>query len=116
MAHAEGVGADTLIKSMRQRDLRGDALDVDVSTEHAREVFEVFAAGHEAIEIGRLDDAADAAHRFFEIAIEIVIANRDAAVGRLDETDEHADRRRLARAVGSEEAEDFAGVKFERDA
>src|SRR5688572_32750128 len=37
----------------------------------------LFRSGHEAVEIGVLDDAADAAQRLLEIAAQVVAADRD---------------------------------------
>src|SRR4051794_15135490 len=96
LAHAEGVRADALIEAMGEIDQRRDALDLFVAgAEHPREVRQVLASGHEAIEVGRLDDAADAAHRALEVVAHVVAADEDAAGGWFDEADEHADGGRL---------------------
>ena len=79
LAHAEGVGADALVETVGEVHQRRDALDlVGWHAEHPREVLEVLAAGHEAVEVGILDDAADAAHRLLELRADVVAAHRDA--------------------------------------
>src|SRR3954470_4241843 len=101
---------------MRERDEFGHARDLrSRDAKHPREVLEVLAAGHEAIEIGILDDAADAAHRVLELIPLIETADRDVAGRRLDETDQHPDRGGLACSVRPEEAEDFAALQLERN-
>src|SRR3954454_7466406 len=101
---------------MRERHQLRDALDLrSRDAKHPREVLEVLASGHEAIEIRILDDAADAAHRVLELMTLIEAADGDVAGRRLDETDQHPDRGRLARSVRSEEAKDFAALQLERN-
>ena len=78
-------------------------------------MLEVFASGHESIEIGSLDDAADVAQRLLEIASNVESADRDVAGGRLDEADQHADGGRLSRTVWSEKAEDLARLELKRN-
>src|SRR3954452_21106883 len=99
---------------MRERHKLRDALDLrSRDAKHPREVLEVLASGHEAIEIGILDDAADAAHRIFELIPLIETADGDVAGRRLDETDQHPDRGGLPGSVRPEEAEDFAALQLE---
>src|SRR5207253_8418810 len=116
LAHAEGVGADALVEAVLEGDELRDALDFGARhAQHPREVLEVLAPGHEAIEVGVLDDAADAAHGRLEVAADVVTADGDAARGRTDEADQHPDGGRFSGAVRAEEAEDFAGAELERD-
>src|SRR5437016_5071330 len=101
---------------MRECDQLRDALDLARRHgQHPREVLQVLAAGHEAIEIRVLDDAADISHRLLEVAADVEAADLHAAARRSDQADEHPDRRRLARAVRPEKPEDLAGVYGERD-
>src|SRR3954470_3754614 len=101
---------------MRERYKLRDALDLrSRDAKHPREVVEDLASGREEIEIGILDDAADAAHRVLELMALIETADGDVAGRRLDETDQHPDRGRLARSVWSQEAEDFAPLQLERN-
>src|SRR5262249_25602766 len=114
LAHAEGVGADALIEAMGEGDQLRDPLDLArTDGEHTREVLEVLAAGHEPIEIGRLDDAPDIRERFLEVTPDVVSADGHAPGGRLDEADQHADRRGLAGAVRAEKSEDLARIERE---
>jgi hypothetical protein len=116
LAHAQRVRSDALIEPVIEVYQCRDALDLTRrNAQHAREVLEVLAAGHEAIEVGIFDDAADAAHRLLELAAEVEAAHGDAAVRRLDETNQHADGRGFAGAVRPEEAEHFAGLQCERN-
>src|SRR5258706_9049023 len=78
-------------------------------------MLQVLAPGHEAIEIGVLDDAADASHRVLELPALIEAADGHAARGRTNQADQHPDGRRLPGAVWSEEAEDLAALQLERN-
>src|SRR6185295_11724669 len=83
LPHAEGVGADFLVEAVGHADERRDAIDLAVfRAQHPREMLEILATAHESIEIGCLDDAADAAHRIFETMLEIEAADLDRTVRR----------------------------------
>src|SRR5688572_11053435 len=99
---------------MIEVDQGGDALDLAVwHSEHSSKMLHVLAAAHESVEIGVLDDAADASHRLLELAADIEPADLNVSRCRFDQSDEHPDRRCLARPVWSEESKDFSGLKLE---
>ena len=63
-----------------------------------------------------LGDVADAALEGFEIAAHVLAVEKDVARGGLQQTGEHLDGGALPGAVGSEVAENFAGLDLEADA
>src|SRR5260221_8953466 len=68
LAHPQGVRADALVEPVREGHELGHALDLGVlDSEHPREVLEVLPPVHEAIEVGRLHDAAETAHGRLEV-------------------------------------------------
>src|SRR5207253_1677724 len=71
------------------------------------------APRQKSVEIGRLDDGAHVAHRPDEVAREVDSLDPDPAPVRPGQPDEHSYGRGLARAVGSQKAEDLARVQLE---
>src|ERR1700674_4885436 len=78
-------------------------------------MLKVLAPGHEAVQVGRLDDAADVAHRLLEVTLNIEAADGRRPGGGLDQPDEHANRGRLSGTIRAEEAEDLAGEELKRN-
>ena len=74
------------------------------------------AAAEVGVEAGLLDDRADAGERLGAAAGELAPEQAHRAGGRPGEPEQQADQRRLARAVGAEEAERDAARHLEVDA
>ena len=64
------------------------------------------------VQVGGLEHGADAGRRPLELG-EPATEDERAAVGRLGEAEQHAQRRRLPGAVRAEEARDAAGLDLE---
>ena len=95
---------------MRGRHERGvDAVELGVQAQ-------VLRGRQVAVERRVLEDEADVAADVVALADDVVAGDVGAAAGRLGERAEHVDRRRLAGAVGAEEAEDLAAGDVEADA
>src|SRR5207247_1515879 len=75
---------------------------------------EVVHAGHVRDEAGTLDDGADAAEEGTAGAHPLAEEERAAARG-VHEAEDHAERGRLASAVGAEQAEDGGRRHLERE-
>ena len=105
LAHPERVRPHEAVEALVHVDEARELVDPSRGAvpDHPGEVLEVLAAGQELVEVGRLDDAADLAHRGLELALEVVPVDDDAAARGPHEADEHPDRRRLPRAVRAEE-------------
>src|SRR6266508_3053185 len=115
LAHAERVRSDPVVQPLLERhELRelqnspGGAV-----RQHPSEMLQVLAPGQVVVAIGRLYAGADVPPRLRKIAREIEDANADPAAIGARQAHEHADRRRLARAVGAQKAEDLAGIELE---
>jgi hypothetical protein len=76
---------------------------------------EVLADGEIRVEVVHLRHDADADARFAAILRHRLADHRDVAAVRLDEAEAAAQRRRLARAVGAEQAEAIAPLDGERE-
>ena len=96
-----------------------DALEqrVDAVLGHVRvhavepaRVAQVLAAGHAAVEADGVGQVADVALDLERACARIDAQHARRAAGRLGQAEQHQDRRRLARAVGPEQAEDLALV------
>ncbi len=68
------------------------------------------------VEVELLRREPDQAPRLTPIALVVVAEDADRAGARARQADDRVDRRRLARAVGAEEAEELAGADAQRDA
>jgi hypothetical protein len=71
------------------------------------------ARSHFAIGRRALGQVADAALGLQRLCFDVEAADADAALGGGQEAGDHLHRRRLAGAVGTQEAEDFAGADGE---
>ena len=89
---------------------------VDARVRHARglgERAQVIAAGAARMQHAAVQDGAHLVHGVVEVVI-VGAEDRRAAVRRIDEPEQHPQRRRLARAVGPEEPDDPSLVDGER--
>ena len=71
---------------------------------------QIFAAGEVRIEVRLLGDVADAALEGLEVAVDVLAVEEDVAGGRLEQAGEHLHGGAFARAVGTEIAENLAGL------
>ena len=76
-------------------------------------VAQVLATGHVAVEADAVGHVADAALDLERAARRVEPDDPGLPGGRLGQAEEHEDRRRLARAVLAEQAEDLAGADLE---
>ena len=116
LAHAHRVAAGALAGGRRDADQLEhlvDALGADPGG--VGEDAQVVAAGAARVEVGRLQRGADDRHRLRDVVVAVAADGRGAA-GRADQAEQHAQRGRLARAVGAEEAGDAAGLDGEGQA
>jgi hypothetical protein len=89
---------------MRSRDqLARHAVELGVQAQ-------VLLGGQVAVERRVLEDQADVAPHLVAFCVDVVAGDRGRAAARAHERAQHVDRRRLAGAVGAEEAEDLAGA------
>ena len=77
---------------------------------------QVLGAAEVVVEHAVLEDDADRAPDLDGVGAHVVAADRRLPARRPDQRGEHADRGGLARAVGSEQAEDLPGPDPEREA
>lgn len=77
---------------------------------HAADKIQIFRSGEAAEEGKAFGDDADAGLDFDAVRCEFEIEDADAAGGRGEQAGEHLDHRGFAGAVGSEEAEELAGL------
>jgi hypothetical protein len=77
---------------------------------HAAHEPQVAASAHQRVEGGVVDEAADVTERPAQVARYAVTTDLDPAVSRTYESENHADDRGLACAVGPEEAEDVSSA------
>ena len=75
----------------------------------------VLLGGQVGVERRVLEDEADVAPHRVALAVDVEAGDDRRAAGRRDERAEHRDRRRLAGAVGAEEAEDLTRRDLEVD-
>ena len=118
LLHAVRVVADLGVGALAQADdveHLVDALLVDLAVERAHQA-QVAARAHVGVEGRHLDEAADVPQRLDLVAGHAVVDHRRVAARRVDEAADHADRRRLAGAVGPEKAEHVAAVDGEVEA
>ncbi len=73
---------------------------------------QVVATGAAGVEVRRLEGRADDRERVGDVGVALAVDRRRAGAG-ADEAEQHPQRRRLARAVGAEEAGDAAGLDVE---
>ena len=77
---------------------------------------QVAAGAHVGVEGRHLDEAADVLEGLDLVARHLVVDHHGVAAGRVDQADDHADRRGLAGAVGPEKAEHVAAAHREVEA
>jgi len=117
--HRPGLLADAFAQP-RERVEHVLGIGGDLAFGRAREgaQFQVLAHGHareHAPALRRVTDA-QAHDRMRSAAAQILAVKEDASRGRADEAADRAQRRRLARAVGTDERDDLAFVDVQRDA
>ena len=76
---------------------------------------EVVAGREPVVEADRIGEIADPALHFERVAQRVETGHFGAPLGRLGQPEEHQDRRRLARPVGPEDADDLAGPDIQID-
>ena len=79
------------------------------------EQFEVLARGQVRVEARRLDKARDPLQGACAVAHRVAAEQLDDALAGRDQAERHAQRRRLAGAVGAEEPVHVAGVDVQVD-
>ena len=114
LAHAERVAADLVVGPAAEADALERGVDAAVGALVARRGVDVqvLAAGEMAVEARLLDDRADARQRLRAV---VLAEQADRAAGGLREPEQQPDQRRLAGAVGAEEAEGAAARHLEVD-
>ena len=118
LAHAAGVGADPVVRTVGESDLGEDLVDGGLrlglaQAVEAGRVAQVLAAGHVLVEA---DGVGQVTHPSLDLARlpgGVEPHHRCLAVGRLGQPEQHQDRGRLARAVLAEQPEDLARVDRE---
>ena len=121
LAHAPGVGLDGAVAGLRQADPLQQLVDarlglgVGDAVEPGR-VAQVLAARHGPVEADVVGQVADVPLDLERVARRVEAEDLGRAAGRLGQAEQHQDGRRLARAVGTEEAEHLAlaDVQVER--
>ena len=91
------------------RSAMSSRLDAVEAADEAQELL----GGELVVEEGLVGDVAEQRLGRLGLAREIVTAEQHLAAARLEQADHHADRRRLAGAVGAEKAEDLTGRDLE---
>ncbi len=91
-----------------------DAPGGPVTVERGEE-FEVLARAQVRVEARRLDEPGDALERVRAVAHGVAVEQFDDALAGRDQAERHAQRGRLAGAVGAEEAVHVAGVHVQVD-
>ncbi len=120
LAEALRALADALVHDVRQAaalDDEGAALapELTIETAYARDELEERGDAHgfeEGVVLGQVADLPSDPPR---LPLRVVPADEDAALVRSEVGREHAQERRLARAVGAEQADDLAGLDSEAD-
>ena len=85
------------------------------SAQQARELAQVLARGESRVHPGRLEHGAKMARRLHVLAPAVEAGNAGASRIRPQQPQQHADRGRLAGAVGPEETEDLPHLDAEVD-
>ena len=117
LLHAARVGLRLALRGVAQADEVEQLVGArGLHAVERREEAQVLDPGEAVVQIGILEDRVD--ERLDAVAIGDGVEARDhrAPGGRTRAPGEHADRRRLARAVVAEQAEDLALGDAERDA
>jgi hypothetical protein len=120
-AHAAGVRADAAAGGARQADAldQGGAAPAHGARRDAvqrRLQLDQLGAGHQRVERRLLQRDADPAAHLRRFGCDVVAGDAGVAAGRAQQRHEHPHGRRLAGAVGSEEAVDLARGNLEVDA
>jgi len=84
-------------------------------TAHAGDEVEHLAAAQVVVENRLVRQIADVAHDLGSLRKAVVVENPRGSGGRFEDAHQHADRRRLARTVGSEQREPLPPPDFEID-
>ena len=121
LAHAFGIGGERRVAVVPEADEAEEFVHLGLqgaagNPAQASGELEIFAAGEVGVEVRLFGDVADAALEGFEIAVDVLAMEEDVAGGGLQESGEHFDGGAFSGAVGSEVAENFAGVDDEADA
>ena len=119
--HAARVAADAAVGGFGQADALEQLLRAAraVGLRHSlqrRLQHQVLATGEDRVERGLLQRGADRRAHLRALAHDVEAADARAAAGRRQQRREHQHRRRLARAVGPEEAVDLTGRDGQVDA
>ena len=115
----ERVGLDPVVAARGEADARQRAVDPAVRASRSRAAAWTCRFSRPvrcAVKARLLDDRADARERRGAVAGQVVAEQAHAARGRLGEAEQQPDQRRLAGAVGAEEAEGDAARHLEVDA
>ncbi len=86
-----------------------------VEASQAADELQVLEAGKMRVDLGLLGDVAEMRAVGGEVVVDVAPGEEDLAVGRLYHADDHFDGGGFPGAVGSQVAEDFAGLEFEAD-
>jgi hypothetical protein len=118
LAHAVGVASDLAVGAVDEVDGGQHLLDQarPRASVQAGEALQVLPAGEVGVEAGRLDEAGDAPEHGGPVAVPGAAEDAQGAGVGPDQAEEHAQERRLARAVGAEDAVDLPGRDPDRDA
>jgi len=119
--HAAGVGLDLVLGPVAEADGLQHFVDAprQLLAAHVVEAapeLQILPGSERVVEGDFLRHDADGPAHAQRVGEDGVAGNLGRAAGRLDEATEHVDGRRLARTVGAEQAEDFAGQYVEGDA
>ena len=115
LPHAGRIAFDLALRIPGQPDLIEQPVDpLCALALGLRQHLEIAAAGEEGIEVAAVDQRADPA-KDRGIGAQVLAEQPRLARGRSDQADQHPDRRRLAGAVGPEEAVDLSRTDREGD-
>ena len=117
LAHAVRVAADPVLGARAQLDDLEHLLDPArraVAVERGQQL-EVLARAQVGVEAGRLDESGDTLQRPCALAHRVATEQLDGALGGRDQAERHAQRGRLAGAVGPEEPVHVAGADVQVD-
>ena len=117
LAHPVGVAAHAVLRPRGQLDDLEHLVDPlpRAATVERGEQFEVLASRQVGVEARRLHEPRDALQRARAVAHRVAPEQLDGALRRHDQAERHAQRGRLAGAVGAEEPVDVAGVDVQVD-
>ena len=122
LAHAAREGLDPLVGDVRQSDMRrASALifssrSAAVEPDQARGVAQIVGRGEIVVEADLVGQIADAALHLQRLAHRVVAEHAGLSAGDVAQAEQHQDRRGLAGAVRTEQAENLAARHGERDA